>query len=299
MKKHLQLFILFICSITNAQIKATITSSNDNTPIPYVNIWIENENVGATSNTDGFFEITADTTNKNIVFSALGFETLTIPVNEIKDKVILINSAEELDEVLLLKRKNKESLTIGEFKKRKVNSYYACGTTPWIFARYFPYYETYSKTPFLKHLDFITNTHYLQKKGKVNIRLYEVGENGYPGDYLFDENIIIDVDKGTNITTVNFNNLDIIFPKNGFFIAIEWLVIKDNYYEREIEITGKKEKYLMKGYNPSVGVIPMKTDEYSFLFKQGKWKKAWKNKGSLKRYKDKYSTLAMKLHLSN
>ena len=178
MKKHLLLFILFICSITNAQIKATIIAANDNTPIPYVNIWIENENIGATSDANGLFEITADTTDKNIVFSALGYETLTIPANEIKDNVILINSAEELDEVLLIKRKNEHTLTVGEFNKKKVNFYFSCGTTPWITARYFPYKDEYSKTSFLQKLEFITTTHFEPKKGKVNIRLYEVDENG-------------------------------------------------------------------------------------------------------------------------
>ena len=302
MKKHLLLFIFFVCSITNAQIKATITSSENNSPIPYVNIWIENENIGATSDTNGLFEITANTTDKNIVFSALGFETLTISANEIKDNVTLINSTEELDEVLLIKRKNEKGLTVGEFNKKHVNFYFSCGETPWITARYFPYKDEYTKTPFLQKLEFITSTHFEPKNGKVNIRLYEVNEHGFPGNYLYDENIIVNIEKGRNnkIAVALFNDLDITFPKNGVFIAIEWLIIEDNYYETKIKFKGQKKKSIMKGYNPSIGTVPFDSNTYSFIYRLGKWEKIWQNKHTtMKRYKGKYNTLAMKLHLSN
>lgn len=300
MKKYLLFFFLFIFSITNAQVKACIINSNDKSPVPYVNIWIENENIGTTSNTDGIFEITEDTTNKNIIFSALSYETLTIPANEIKDFVTLVNNVEELDEVLLIKRKKNESITIGEFKKKKVNSYFSCGITPWITARYFPYKDEYTKTPYLNQLEFITSTFFDKKKGKVNIRLYNVSEDGFPGDYLSEENIIVNIEKGKKITTVKFNVLDIIFPKSGLFIAVEWLIIDDNYYETEMSVKGKIKKQLRKGYNPSIGTVPFESNEFSFIYRQGKWEKVWLNKFTgMKAYKNKYQTLAMKLHLSN
>ena len=77
----------------------------------------------------------------------------------------------------------------------------------------------------------------------------------YPGDYIYDENIIVDVKKGrnNNIAIANFEDLDITFPKNGVFIAVEWLIIDDNYYETKMKFNGQKKKRLMKGYNPSIG----------------------------------------------
>ena len=303
MKKHLLLFIFFICCNTNAQIKATIIAKIDSTPIPYVNIWIENENIGATSNADGVFEITTDTTDKNIVFSALGYQTLTIPVNEIKDNVTLINSAEELDEVVLIKRKNELTKIVGYFKKKDVKNNFASGVTPWIVARYFPYKEEYAKTPFLKELGFITNTRFRKSKakiGKVNLRFYSVDKNGFPGDYLHDENILVSFKRGKQITIADLSDFNILIPKDGFFVAIEWLIVEDNYYEFEASITNSKKKTIIKGYNPSIGTIGMNTNEYSFIYRLGKWSNVWKNIYSThKEYKDKYLTVAMKLHLSN
>jgi len=304
MKKHLLFFILFICSITNAQIKATITESSNNSPIPYVNIWIENENIGATSNMSGLFEITTDTTNKNIVFSALGFETLIIPASEIKDNVTLVNSAEELDEILLTKRKNDKTTVIGKFKKGKVNHYMVgSNIAPWIIARYFPYKEEYEETPFLKQLEFVSSTRFHKsesKKGTVNIRLYHVNNNGYPGNPLYEENIITPYDHGKKIIKYDFSKLNIKIPKKGVFIGIEWLLTPENYFEINTKTEGEKGLKKWHGYNPSIGTIGMDTDEYSFVLKRGEWQKIWQNKHTtMKRYKGKYNTPAMKLHLSN
>ena len=43
----------------------------------------------------------------------------------------------ELDEIIINSKKLSQELTIGEFKKSKINSYFACGTHPWISARFF------------------------------------------------------------------------------------------------------------------------------------------------------------------
>ena len=56
------------------------------------------------------------------------------------------------DEYLVAKvsKKLDKELTIGEFKKSKINSYFACGIQPWISAKFFEHKEEYEKTPYLK-----------------------------------------------------------------------------------------------------------------------------------------------------
>ena len=70
MKKTL-LFLLFSVSLS-AQIKGSVVDEN-NKPIPYVNIWVENENTGATTEENGEFSINC-LPNKNLIFSAMGYE---------------------------------------------------------------------------------------------------------------------------------------------------------------------------------------------------------------------------------
>ena len=65
-------FIVISYSLS-AQIKGVVVDEN-NKPIPYVNIWIENENIGTTSEEDGSFNLDIKNQDKNLIFSAIGFE---------------------------------------------------------------------------------------------------------------------------------------------------------------------------------------------------------------------------------
>jgi hypothetical protein len=57
MKINIVILILFLKTIwISAQVKGIVVDENDK-PIPYVNIWVENENIGTTSEEDGRFSI--------------------------------------------------------------------------------------------------------------------------------------------------------------------------------------------------------------------------------------------------
>jgi hypothetical protein len=61
------ILLLFLFSISlSAQIKGVVKDSLTGNPIPYVNIWIENENIGTTSEEDGSFLI--DLKNDSVLF---------------------------------------------------------------------------------------------------------------------------------------------------------------------------------------------------------------------------------------
>ena len=264
--------------------------------IPYVNIWIEGGNVGTTSNQKGEFEINIDS-SAIIVFSAIGFETIRIQSDSITKKVELKTSTTNLEEVIVTASKQNLKLTIGNFRRSKINHYFAVGTKPWITARYFPYDETYSKTRFLEGIKILTNSDV--KDAKFNVRLYDINDNGEPGNFIYDKNIIGIARKGKKVTEVDLSDLGIKFPRNGFFIAIEWFIIDENRYEYDYTMQGSKKKMKGVSYEPSVGTIPAETDENSWIYMQGQWQKVWKNKSPLDRYKNKYSLLAIELTLTN
>ena len=64
-------FLLFLSISFFAQTKGVVADESGK-PIPYVNIWVENENIGTTSEENGEFFIAASA-NKNLIFSILGF----------------------------------------------------------------------------------------------------------------------------------------------------------------------------------------------------------------------------------
>ena len=51
------LFLLLISFSLSAQIKGVVKDSISGKPIAYVNIWVENENIGTTSEENGSFSL--------------------------------------------------------------------------------------------------------------------------------------------------------------------------------------------------------------------------------------------------
>ena len=193
MKKLLAITFLLISNLCFSQLKSVIIDSETKEKIPFVNIWVENENIGTTSNEKGEFELEVDGA-KVILFSAIGFETKKVSSDSIKSILELKPLITELSEVVIKSKKLSKELVIGKFKKPKINHYFACGTKPWITARYFKYLEDYNKTTFLNKIRLLTNSNV--EDSKFNIRLYSVNENGEPKDYIYDENIIGIAKKG-------------------------------------------------------------------------------------------------------
>jgi hypothetical protein len=297
MKKLLAITILLIPNLCFSQLKSVIIDSETKEKVPYVNIWVENENIGTTSNEKGEFELEING-KKVILFSAIGFQTKKIISDSIKNVLELKPLITQLEEIIINSKKLSQELTIGEFKKSKINNYFACGTQPWISAKFFDYKTEYEKTPYLKKLKILTNSDV--KNSKFNIRLYGVNEKGEPENYIYNENIIGIAKKGKKNTEIDLSELNIEFPENGFFVAIEWLIIEENRHEYNYTMQGSRKKLIGTSYEPAIGTVPAETNENSWRLNQGKWRKVWKNNDkSLRKYRNKYNQLAIELTLTN
>ncbi|TXD59534.1 carboxypeptidase-like regulatory domain-containing protein [Polaribacter sp. IC066] len=296
MKKLLVLIFVLISNICFSQLKAVIIDSKTKDKIPYVNIWVENESIGTTSSEKGEFELEIKSP-KFILFSAIGFETKKIYSDSIKNILELKPLTTALDEVIIRYKKLTQELIIGKFKKSKINHYYGCGLKPWITARFFNYSDNFEKTPYLKKIRLLTKSDV--KNSKFNIRLYSVSKNGEPEKYMYDKNIIGVAKKGKKTTEIDLSKLNIEFPKEGFFIAVEWLIIENNRYEYKYNMEGSIKKLKGLSYEPAIGTILAQTDENSWIFNQGKWRKVWQNNGLGKKYEDKYNLIAVELTLTN
>ncbi len=104
---------LFYLGRTNAQkdFKGRVVDENTKEPIPFVNIGIIEEGVGTVSDEEGLFHLFLEPnrfeSNTQILFSALGYETLYISISDIKfvynqyPDIILKPSLVELNEVVV------------------------------------------------------------------------------------------------------------------------------------------------------------------------------------------------------
>ena len=108
-EKRLIWFFLIVSQFVFSQIRGVVKDSISGEPIPYVNIWVENETVGTTSEADGSFSLDIKD-EKVLIFSALGFETKKLSS---KSEVILLKpKVFELKEVMVLnQKKTKKCIT--------------------------------------------------------------------------------------------------------------------------------------------------------------------------------------------
>lgn len=84
-KKSLTSLVLFFFFITAAyaqqNIQGTVTSADDGSPLPGVNITVQNTTIGTSTDTDGNYSLTVPDTSNVLVFSFIGFETQEIQIN--------------------------------------------------------------------------------------------------------------------------------------------------------------------------------------------------------------------------
>jgi hypothetical protein len=247
--------------LAHAQTTAVVKDKITNEPIPYVNIWIEGINSGATANKTGEFTLFAGQ-DKTLVFSAIGYETLKILVKDMQQTVLLAPAAIQLQEVVVNNTmQNTLEFNINKFKKADILSRYGCSSIPWMVARYYPYKEVYEATPYLKSFEFYTTC--TLKNAVFNVRLYLPDENGQPGEYFYDENILCTVKKGKTITKLDISKLNIRLPKEGFFVAVEWLLIPENFDENMAAADI---------YQPAFGTIATIESVISCTYVFGQWK---------------------------
>ncbi len=113
----LSLLLLLVCSTINAQntnfeVSGTITSSEDNVPLPGVSIVLKGTTSGVTTDFDGNYNVKVPNGNGTLIFSYIGFQTREISVNNKSTiNVSLEVDAQALDEVVVtalgIKREDK------------------------------------------------------------------------------------------------------------------------------------------------------------------------------------------------
>lgn len=108
------LVLIFISFSLSAQIRGVVKDSISGEPIPFVNIWVENETIGTTSEKNGGFSLDLKE-EKGLVFSALGYETKK---SSSKSEIILLKpKVFELKEVVVSIPKKTKKIEIGVSKK--------------------------------------------------------------------------------------------------------------------------------------------------------------------------------------
>jgi hypothetical protein len=262
-KRVLWLVLLFSFSVS-AQVKGIVVDEF-NKPISYVNIWVENENNSTTSEENGEFNINC-LPNKNLIFSALGYEKKTVKAAD-AEKVVLKVNAFQLSEVVIAKRFETREIEIGKVKNE---TYQAFENGPRIDAKFFPYNPKYKRTRYIKQVNFFTDNQLESASFKVHF--FMVNSDGSPGDELLPKDYIVSVKKGVKKTFFNVTDFGLKMPKTGIFVGFEKLIIERNKLEREVVDSNTKAITIQKMYFPYV-LYNFVEREFIYTYSGGKWNK--------------------------
>lgn len=264
MKTNFLLFI-FLPFLTAAQIRGVVKDSLTGQPIPYANIWVENENVATTSEEDGTFSIVV-TKDKNLIFSALGYEKKTLKAAQV-GQVLMFPKAFDLDEVVISNSIGTKQNVIGLTENTVAQAF---DNGPRIDVKFFPYQAEYKKTPYLKRVTVYTDSRI--EDATVKLHFYKVDANGYPGDELLQKALIVTVKNGTKINKIDLSDFGLVMPKNGLFVGFEKLMIEKNKKEKTVINPVTKATQIQRTYYPLMLYNYVERD-FLFTFSGGKWSK--------------------------
>ena len=295
-------FFLFLTFSLSAQIRGVVKDSITGEPIPFVNIWVENETVGTTSEVNGSFLLDLKE-QKFLVFSALGYE---VKKASSKSEVILLKSKVfELKEVVIEQPKFNKEIEVGNYE----TSGFRIGLGNINSAVYFKPYDEMITHPFLKEIKFLTKSDI--EKAKIRIKILTINADNSPGESLIDEEIIVSVKKGKNKNTIDLSGYRFKIPLNGFFISFEKLLIEENKYYTEHtykDHQGNKITQKSMSIEPELCFIPI---EYDIIWQStinGNWTKSKKHilkdpksyeNLLMRKYHDKYLAPSMTITLTN
>lgn len=291
-EKRLFLLLVFITCSVSAQIKGIVKDSLSGKPIPYVNIWVEGENIGSTSEENGTFLINSDEKEKKLIFSTLGYEKKIIiasEVSEVRLKPILYS----LNEVVISKSIGTKNIEIG---KTKNEIYQAFDNGPKIDTKFFPYFSSYKKTKYLKQVSIYTDSRI--ENASIKIHFYTMDSNGFPHEEMLDKDFVVTVKKGTRINRFDLTTFNLKFPKNGLFVGFEKLMIEKNKSEKTITDLNTNISQVQKTYYPFV-LYNYVEKEVFFTFSGGIWHRKTKENNSDSSGKMMINEPVITLNLSN
>lgn len=300
--KRLIWIFLIVSQFTFSQIRGVVKDSITGEPIPFVNIWVENETIGTTSETNGSFSLDIKE-EKMLVFSALGYE---VKKASSKSEVILLKSKVfELKEVVIEQPKFKKEIEVGNYE----TSGFRIGLGNINSAVYFKPYDEIITHPFLKEIKFLTKSDI--ENAKIRIKILSVNADNTPGESLIDDEIIVSVKKGKSKNTVDLTGYRFKIPLIGFFISFEKLLIEENKYYTEHtykDHQGNKITQKSMSIEPELCFIPI---EYDIIWQStinGNWTKSKKHilkdpksyeNLLMRKYHDKYLAPSMTITLTN
>ncbi|WP_418513954.1 hypothetical protein [Corallibacter sp.] len=240
MLKQLLLFFVLFISITGFS-QITIKDSKTQSPISYATISFGNGQ-GIFADDEGVFVFTKKLYHDvdSLRISALGFKEYVTDTSALPKTIFLEEEISTLDEVVIHANLENRKFKEETLKPYLDDNYYHCWlpTIESEIAVYFSNPDAQLKKLTTIHFPITLESKDWDKRNRKNaekkpfstlfkVKFYK-NNNGTPGDVLTYENIIFRVtEKHGDLYDLDISDLDIFFPKTGFFVSIQVLGYTD------------------------------------------------------------------------
>ncbi|WP_417289993.1 hypothetical protein [Corallibacter sp.] len=240
MLKQLLLFFVLFISITGFS-QITIKDSKTQSPISYATISFGNGQ-GIFADDEGVFVFTKKLYHDvdSLHISALGFKEYVTDTSVLPKTIFLEEETSTLDEVVIHANLENRKFKEETLKPYLDDNYYHCWlpTIESEIAVYFSNPDSQLKKITTIHFPITLESKDWDKRNRKNaekkpfstlfkVKFYK-NNNGTPGDVLTYENIIFRVtEKHGDLYDLDISDLDIFFPKTGFFVSIQVLGYTD------------------------------------------------------------------------
>lgn len=264
MKKWLILLLTIHLHLT-AQISCNVFNIN-NQPIEYTNIWVQDGSDGTTTDSLGYFTIPTVLPTDTLIFNASGYKILKNTVENIQKQENVILEAYEIPQPELIRLPEKYlHHTIGNAHYQ--NMYFSPGNVPYMYGRFF---ENTTEIKDVQYIDrVIVYTKSAVANATIKIRFLRMDEYGCPSDDLLVQPIIANVNRGNKKNVIKVLHHNVKLPKDGVFVAIEWLLTENNKFRPANFVKGEN---FFEDFRYQPDVMNNKVDKTSsFRYMHGEW----------------------------
>ena len=282
-------------------LKGIVKNSQNNEPIPYAAVGLMKANKGISTNENGKFELEDVDMNDTLIVSCVGFKKFIGLVKDVKTEIKLPPSVFELPTVTV-KPLKKQELVLNDFSDKRMGGMYRSTSLTEMSQLAQVFENPDGGVWFLKsikmeqmHVPLILP----KKPSTFKIRFYGVDETGKPNSVdLYPAEFV--KSNGKHIEIIDISTKNIVMPKNGMAVAIEWIKTESNKYSYKStgkDKNGKTVKYVNTFYAPEIGMTQNETICSVF---QLNYKNVWVQQNPFygKNF-DRYGKIKIALTLSN
>jgi hypothetical protein len=226
--KAIILFLFISLAILKSQVITGNLKDTNNNPIPYANVVLFNSRNGTNANEDGSFKLDiTNCSNDSLLISAIGFQNKILHLTNYRPDdnlgtIVLESRSIEINTVTVNAHKINYNKKVALGLQKEGSTFYYTLFGDEICA----YIEN------SRHQRGLMNAIHLHLKKhwwadyttNLNIKIYQYNQQtDAPGEPLYFNNIIVSPGNKTQDFKIPVKDYNIIIPKEGVCIAVEWI----------------------------------------------------------------------------